>query len=70
MTVYYVYMYIGWPGKVRDAQVIANVLLYMRRKSGQLLPPRTKKIGNCNVTPIILGDLSHPLMADEPMCRK
>jgi len=54
--------YIGWPGKVHDAQVFTNSALYSKMSNGLLLPDWSITLGSSS-TPIpllFLGDPPYP----------
>ena len=54
-------IYVGWPGSVHDARVLANSSLYSNCESGNLLPNWTRTMGNATVPLVILGDPAYPL---------
>lgn len=53
---------IGWPGKVRDARVLANSCFYTAANSGTLFPDWSVKLGGVDVPLIVLGDPAYPLL--------
>ena len=53
-------VYVGWPGSVHDARVLANSTLYRNCESG-MLPHWPRTIGNTTVPLLILGDPAYPL---------
>ena len=55
-------VYIGWPGKVHDARVLANSTLYTKASSGKLFPPATRRLCGVDVPLVILGDPAYPLL--------
>ena len=54
-------IYVGWPGSVHDARVLANSALYSRCERGNFLPNWQKTISRTNVPLQILGDPAYPL---------
>ena len=53
---------IGWPGKVHDARVFANSLLFKKGMSGVLFPAsKRKKINNINIPLVPVADAAYPL---------
>ena len=54
-------MYIGWPGRVHDARVFANLRLYQRGQSGNL-PDWKEEIDEKDVPLVVLEDLAYPLL--------
>ena len=55
-------VYIGLPGRVHDAHVFANLSLYQRGQSGNLLPDWKEDIDEKDVPLVVLGDPAHPLL--------
>ena len=55
-------MYIGWPGRVHDARVFANLSLYERGQNRTLLPDWTKQIAGHDVPIALLGDPAYLLL--------
>lgn len=55
-------VYIGWPGKVHDARVLANSTLYKKANAQQLLPNWTRSLCGVEVPLLILGDPAYPLL--------
>ena len=54
-------IYVGWPGSVHDARVLADSSLYNKCESGNFLPKWDRRLGNTNVPLVILGDPAYPL---------
>ena len=50
-------IYIGWPGSVHDARVLANSSVYEKIEKGELLCGLTKD----GIRPFIVGDSAYPL---------
>ena len=59
---HFVDVYLGWPGCVHDARVLANSTLYRKGQSNELLPNWTKSLGDKEVSLVILGDSAYPLL--------
>ena len=55
-------VYVGWPGRVHDARVLANSSLYQQGQAGSLFPDWTKMIAGVEVPLVILGDPAYPLL--------
>ena len=55
--------YIGWPGKMHDAQVFVNSSLYHKGRSGSLLPDWKQHIAGIEVPLVILGDPGYSLLS-------
>ena len=55
-------VYIGWPGKVHDARVLANSSLYLKANAHTLLPHMTRTFFGIEVPLLILGDPAYPLL--------
>lgn len=53
-------IYVGWPGKVHDARVFANSVLYHRGQSGNLFFPAARK--RIQGTDIPVGGAAYPLL--------
>ena len=51
---------IGWPGKVHDARVFANLSLYLTGSNGILLHNWTRCISGVDIPLLILGDPAYP----------
>ena len=54
--------YIGWPGKVHDARVLANSSLYIKGEAGTFLPDLKRQLNGINVPLCILGDPAYPAL--------
>ena len=54
-------VYVGWPGSVHDARVLANSGLYQRGENGLLTPNWSRTLGGINIPLLILGDPAYPL---------
>ena len=54
--------YVGWPGSVHDARILANSEVYGKGESGELVPRGTKHISGINIPVMILGDPAYPLL--------
>ena len=55
-------LYIGWPGRVYDARVLANSSSYQRGQNRTLLPDWTKQIARQDVPIALFGDPAYPLL--------
>ena len=55
-------IYIGWPGSVHDARVLAHSSLYEKAIGDKLLPSSSRSIAGESVPLFILGDSAYPLM--------
>ena len=55
-------VYIGWPGSVHDARVLANSQLFQDAETGKLLPDTTVAINGVDVPLMILGDPAYPML--------
>ena len=55
-------VYIGWPGRVHDARVLGNSVLYQKGEDGTLLPDWKKAIAGTEVPLVVLGDPAYPLL--------
>ena len=49
-------VYVGWPGRVHDAQVFANSSLYRRGQSNMLFPDQRELIAGRDIPLVLLGD--------------
>ena len=56
----FINVYIGWPGRVHDAQVFKNSDLYKKASRGQLLPDWPKYYGHVKVPLLRLDDQHIP----------
>ena len=56
-------VYVGWPGSVHDARVLANSGLYRKCESGNFLPNWIRTLNNASVPVplVVLGDPTYPL---------
>ena len=54
-------IYIGWPGSVHDACVLANSPLFHKAENDLLLPHSPRNIEGVDVPLLILGDPAYPL---------
>ena len=54
--------YIGWPGKVYDAQVFVNSSLYCKAVNGTLLPDWKQQSFGVQVPLVLLGDPAYPAL--------
>ena len=54
-------IFVGWPGSVHDARVLANSALYSRCERGKFLPNWQNTIGRTNVPLLILTDPAYSL---------
>ena len=54
-------VYVGWPGSVHDARVLANSSLFNKCEDGTLLPNWTRNINGVDIPLLILGDPAYPL---------
>ena len=55
-------LYIGWPGSVHDAQVLANSAIYCKSNNKELLQGDVLAVGNHNVPTFLVGDSAYPLL--------
>ena len=53
---------VGWPGKVHDTRVFANLTLYMKGTNGHLFSDMSRMIGGVNVPLVVLKDPAYPLL--------
>ena len=53
---------IGWPGKVHDARVFANSIVYTKGNNGTLLPDWKRNLSGVDVPLVILGDPAYPAL--------
>ena len=55
-------VYVGWPGSVHDARILANSTVFARGEAGTLAPNSVQSIGGVPVPVVILGDPAYPLL--------
>ena len=55
-------VYIGWPGRVHDARVFKNSVLFHKASRGALLPDWHKNYGPVKIPLLLLGDPAYPLL--------
>ena len=55
-------IYVGWPGSVHDARILANSVVFDRGESGNLVPDTKQRINGVDVPIVILGDPAYPLL--------
>lgn len=55
-------LYIGWPGRVHDARVFSNSILFKRGQQGSLLPNTSVLLGGSEVPLVLLGDPAYSLL--------
>ena len=54
-------VYVGWPGSVHDARVLANSSLFVKCESGTFLPDCPTMLSGTSIPLLILGDPAYPL---------
>lgn len=54
-------VYVGWPGSVHDARVLANSSIYKRGENGSLFGNTCVQVGNELKPVVLLGDPAYPL---------
>ena len=54
--------YVGWPGSVHDACILATSAVFDRGQAGTLVPNSVKVIAGVPVLVVILGDPAYPLL--------
>lgn len=54
-------VYVGWPGSVHDARVLANSSLYKKATNKKILCGDNIVIGGVNVPVFLVGDSAYPL---------
>ncbi|XP_053898255.1 uncharacterized protein LOC128844495 [Malaclemys terrapin pileata] len=52
----------GWPGRVHDARVFRNTILFKRLQQGNYFPDQKITVGDVEMPIVILGDPAYPLM--------
>ena len=52
--------YIGWPGSVHDARILANSEMFFMGEAGTLVPSVSRRINGVDV--VVLGDPAYPLL--------
>ena len=55
-------LFIGWPGSVHDARVLANSALYRRCNSKEWLQGDSLRVNNTNLSIFLIGDSAYPLL--------
>ena len=63
--------YIGWPDKVHDTRVLANLSLCTKMNNRTLVPNWSIPLGSypVQVPLVILGDPAYPLLRDEALSK-
>lgn len=51
--------YVGWPGSVHDARILANSTLFRKASSGGMLQGDTVHIHGCDVPIFLIGDSAY-----------
>ena len=54
-------VYVGWPGSVHDARVLANSSLYKMATTNQILCGEKITIGGFDIPVFLVGDSAYPL---------
>ena len=54
--------YVGRPGSVHDAHILANSVVFERGEAGTLVPDQKQHIGGVEVPIVVLGDPAYPLL--------
>ena len=54
-------VYVGWPGSVNDARILAHSTLYKKASEATLLPATTKSINGTDVPMYLVGNSAYPL---------
>ena len=57
-----VYIYIGWPGKAHDAEILANSAVFKCRNEGTPFPDWEKNISGVQVILIVYLIMNHYLI--------
>ena len=55
-------IYVGWPGSVHDARILANSKLFREAEAGTLLPDIKRSIHGTDVPLLTLGDPAYPFL--------
>ena len=55
-------VYVGWPGSVHDAQILANSEVFAKGAAGTLAPNSIRVFAGVPVQVVILGDPAYPLL--------
>ena len=55
-------LFIGWPGSVHDARVLANSALYLKCNSKEWLQGDSLHVNNTNLSIFLIGDSAYPLL--------
>lgn len=55
-------VHVGWPGKVHDATVLSNSIIYRSGDNGTLFPDWTETINGRDVPICLNGDPAYPLL--------
>ena len=54
-------IYVGWPGNVHDARVLAHSSIYAKASHGEIFPEDKIKIKDTDVPIFLIGDSAYPL---------
>jgi len=58
----FLYVNIGWPGKVHDACVFTNSSFFRKASNGTMFPDWTQNMGGVSAPLVVLGDAAYPLL--------